>query len=265
MRRSEGRYGSKQGFALKTCRTLTASLFYLLIPISLLSSVPARAQFTSSAPSPAVAPVSQAFTDGFMDGHRTMGMNIGAGHSSISKPHASTGKGDLGDASADLREIAKFVEANWDKADDSGRGKVEGEIEAVVQLDQIYAGQMSQSTGIAIPNHTTEPGYFSAPGHLNGDKAHALKLVTDTASQLDTLNGDIAGDPAKKTGLLAKVTDDDSHAAAFIPFYNAVHMGNRGKHEAEKATIANNNQTASSIKSATDNLANILMPSGAIN
>lgn len=222
----------------------------------------ARAQFTSSTPAMSVAPVSQAFTDGFMEGHRIMGMNIGSGHSSIAKPHANTGKGDLGDASRDLHDTAAFVEANWDKADDGGRGKVAGEIEAAVQLDQLYAAQLSQSTGIAIPNHTMEPGYFSSPNHLNGEKVHILKLLNDTCAQLDTLNGDIAGDPAKKTGVMAKVTDDDSHVAAFIPYYNAVHMGNRAKHEGNKAVIANNNQIASSIKAASENLANIVMPSG---
>ena len=261
MQRARGQ--TEQRIRETASRRVNYYIPFLLLPLTIAGVRFARGQFTSSAAAPAVAPVSQAFIDGFMEGRRLMIANMGTGHSSISNPHASTGKGDLGDSSKALRDVAKFVQDNWDKADDSGRGKVAGEVETAVQYDQTYASQLSQNTGIVIPNHTTEAGYLSGPGRINGSKDHAVKLLMDTADQLDTLNLGTPDDPAKKTGVSGALANDDSHAAAFIPFYNAVHMGNRGKHEAEKGAIATKNQIASSVKAISENLASLVVPSSA--
>ncbi len=62
---------------------------------------------------------------------------MGTDHSSINNPHANTGKSDLGDASKDLKDVAKFVDDDWDKADDSAWGKVAGRIETTVQYVRV--------------------------------------------------------------------------------------------------------------------------------
>ncbi len=101
-----------------------------------------------------------------MKGWRIIIANMGTDHSSINNPHANTGKSDLGDASKDLKDVAKFVDDDWDKADDSAWGKVAGRSRPQCSTSA-YASQLSQNTCIAIPNHTTEAGSLSlslAPG-----------------------------------------------------------------------------------------------------
>lgn len=229
------------------------------VMLAITGAKPLYGQFNSGPTAPPPAPVSQAFTDGFMDGHRTMAMNLGYGKAS-GKPRASTGKGDLVDASQELKDIATFVDANWDKADDGGRGKVAGEIEAAVMTDQSYAAQLAKNTGAVIPNHSTESGYYSAPGRINGDKAHAVKLLNDTAAELDTINGGLAGDKEKnKLGEFV-----DNHAIVdVLPGGAIVRTERRGEATKAGAPIQGANQIANSIKVASDNLANILMPGSA--
>ena len=217
-----------------------------------------RAQFNSPGSSQTVAPVSQAFTDGFMDGHRTMAMNSVPGHANtLTKARPSTGKGDLADASKDLRDLAVFVAANWDKADDAGRGKVAGEIEQATQMDQLYAMQLSKKLGIDIPNHTVETGYFSSPNHLNGEKTHALRLLTDTADQIDMLDGDMGPDKKySKTGELL----DNHPSAALIPGVGILQAHRHEKQIKEGVAVRSENQAANSIKSVSDSLFNVLIP-----
>jgi len=229
---------------------------HFVLAIFAMSPV-AQGQFTSTAAGPPPAPVSQAFTDGFMEGHRTMAMNLGSGK--IAGPaRANTGKGELADTSQELRDLADFVGTNWDKADDGGRGKVAGEIEVTIQSDQLYAQELAKNVGVDIPNHSTESGYFSAPGHLNGDKAHAVKLLTDTAAELESINAAIRGDKQKsKTGEFV-----DNHAIVdVLPGGANVRLARRDAQTKASAPIRSNNFLADSIRKTSDNLVAILMPS----
>ena len=230
-----------------------------VLTLAIAAVQPLYSQFTSGPTAPPPAPVSQAFTDGFMDGRRAMALNLGSGKFS-SSAKANTGKTELEETSKELKDLAAFVDANWDKADDAGRGKVAGEVEVAVMSDQINTQELSVNVGVDIPNHMTEGGYFSAPGKLNGDKAHAMKLLTDTADQLDAINIVIAADrKVSKTGEFI-----DNHAIVdVLPGGAILRTGRRSSATKNGAPIRSNNFMIDSIRVTTANLAHILNPASA--